>query len=332
MIAALFCAKPAQSADSLCQALFQPNSLASDPFGAISRLKPGPGFVVPNEENTDSLRRFFSAPGAIRAKGLFVSVGTERAFMTAALAGEKVETLVLVDIDPRILFFNRINKALLAISRSREDYLKLRLEASFEDVLARTRENGQTISNENRVAIEDSANWSWWTVNVQRAGGWSEFHQADSSLYRGTNYLFDNALFDSVSKLAKENRIVVIEADLGSTEFRQRLGDISVGLNQKIAFFDISNAWAYLGHQRTVEMFASLNDLTTAQTNLILTYQTLDPHQKTIFQYAFVQVGDSKAIDQELHSLMGMMARLDPSRRRSPDDRMRSPRFDRGRF
>lgn len=306
--------------------------MVSDPFGDLLRLKPGPGFVVPNERNTEDLRKLITAPSTALAKGIFVSVGSERAFMAAALARDKVETLVIVDIDPRILFFNRINKALLAVSRNREDYLRLRLEASFESILARVRETDLTLSPENRAALEDSANWSWWSAQVQKANGWSEFHNKDSDVYKGANYLFDDVLFNAISKLAKENRIVVLEADLGSNYFRDRLNNASQILGQKIAFFDISNAWAYLGHQPTIAMFNSLRGLTTPQTNLILTYQTLNDHRQTVFKYAFLRIGDSNSIDQDLETLMGTIARLDPSRRRSTDNHMRPPRFERGGF
>ena len=57
-----------------------------------------------------------------------MSVGTERSFIGAALSG--ANALFVIDYDPLTIRFANINRALLAASTDRADYLNLRLSAS----------------------------------------------------------------------------------------------------------------------------------------------------------------------------------------------------------
>ena len=74
-------------------------------------------FLAPNEEYpADAVRILDQA-----VSGVYLSVGTERGFIGAALASN-ITHLLLADRDPRVVFFNRINIALLTVAQSREEY------------------------------------------------------------------------------------------------------------------------------------------------------------------------------------------------------------------
>lgn len=114
-----------------------------------------------------------AAIGVSQLDKILVSVETERAFMSAALAGERARALIIVDLDfdLRAVHYNRINKALLALVRDREDYLHLRLKAGFTEVHARLEKAEAVLSVENENVLNDAAAWAWWNKTVQTAEG-----------------------------------------------------------------------------------------------------------------------------------------------------------------
>jgi hypothetical protein len=61
-----------------------------------------------------------------------VSVGTERSFIGAALT--EPQALIVTDYDSEAVRFANINRALLAASTDRADYVNLRLLSSLTQV------------------------------------------------------------------------------------------------------------------------------------------------------------------------------------------------------
>lgn len=166
-------------------------------------------FVAPNEmQPGDALPLLRNSPAA--ATGLYVRVGTERAYVGAALA--KATALLLVDIDPQAVRFNRINRALLKTSRSREDYLKLRLHASQKDWITR----GHLLPKNDLIVrpyLAGQEHFDWWHKRVRSDPGFVPLHLATESTskgrptgewaFRAANYLHDAALFTHLKNLAE---------------------------------------------------------------------------------------------------------------------------------
>jgi hypothetical protein len=330
IVSMLLSASLGHARGGVCEQLFNVSAVGSDPLPEVANLQNGPGFVSPNERNTAQLRAIFASlnTDVSDLQGIFLSVGTERAFMSAALAGERARTLVIVDLDPRAALYNRINKALLAVARDRDDYLHLRLKADFTELQTRLQKAEAGFSVENEIVLSDADAWAWWKKTVQTAEGWGDFHKPHPTAFKDANYLFDTALFNSISKLAKENRIIVLSANLTSPAVFARISEISQAVQQKIAFLDLSNAWqiGYMGHLQTINLVDSFRRLSAAHAQLILTYQSFDEttERKTIFKYTNLEFAAAAPNNQDLAALLGNLERLEPSRRSFPQDRVRA--------
>lgn len=90
-------------------------------------------------------------------KGIFLTVGGERAFRGASMF-EGIEHLIIFDISPEIIRFNTINRELLK-APSKEDYKHLRWEATFAE--------WQKIS---KTLTEDD--FKWWDDRVRNIKGY----------------------------------------------------------------------------------------------------------------------------------------------------------------
>lgn len=146
----------------------------------------------------------------------YISVGTERAFMGAAVTS--ASALVVTDYDPEVVRFAQINRALLAASRSREDYLTLRLSAPAPV----WRERAAAVQGEDRKTLTALESWTFWDQAVRKnTSGWSgafeHFNRPGAhsdDAFAQTNYLFDDKLFEHLRQLAKDDLITARTLDL----------------------------------------------------------------------------------------------------------------------
>jgi len=312
-----------------CEQLWNHNYIKSDQLKVLPSSEHGSGFILPNEKNLENIRSNL----ALVTEGLYVTVGTERGFMSAALTGDKTKALVLVDRDDKVVLYNLINKSLLALAKNREDYLKLRQTVTYTDLQTYIKIHGRYLSRENQQTLTHPQIWSWWIQNVQQNIQWHSFHQdpqlnADKS-YANTNYLFDNKLFDSISELAKNNQIYVFHENLNSPEFLQKLTFISRTLHQNISVFDMSNSWqeGYLGHQQTITIINSLQSLMRPKSQIILTYQSTDnvsTQNFSQFKYSMFTISSLNTMN-DLNHILGNLTRIEPSR--PTPNRARMQRF-----
>jgi hypothetical protein len=166
-------------------------------------------YIPPNEQHPAVALSIYRESN----HGVYVSVGTERSFIGAALTG--AEALYVIDYDPLAVRFAKVNRALLAASTNRADYARLRLSAS-QDVW---RERSQQLSGEDKETLADPDSWAFWDKRVRKS--WSdrfgEFHKqpkhADDPFF-GSNYLFDDLLYRHLRRLAKSERIWARVVDL----------------------------------------------------------------------------------------------------------------------
>ncbi len=147
---------------------------------------------------------------------MYVSVGTERSFIGAALSS--ANALFVIDYDPETIQFANINRALLAASKNRADYLILRLSASSE--LWKHRSEG--LPAQDKETLSNPASWTFWEKKVRKNltawdSAFGHFHtepKTPGDPFFASNYLFDDRLYSHLSQLAKRSRIWALQLDL----------------------------------------------------------------------------------------------------------------------
>jgi hypothetical protein len=199
---------------------------------------PRPGmYLAPNELKPElAVPLFRNVPSG----GVYMAVGTERGLITAALKGD-FSSVILVDSDPDVVRYNRLNVAFLAMSENREDYLYLRYHATHEEVLARSRK--ADLSEQLRLTIEDRESLNWWIQEIRRDPDTLALLNWKRPGFETTSYLHIDALFERVQSLAKRGEIYVVFADLQN---RIQVSRIAMQISKSqswLSLVDISNAW-----------------------------------------------------------------------------------------
>jgi hypothetical protein len=243
-------------------------------------------YILPNEVNPA-----LAKPILWRAPvGAYLTVGTERAFMSAAM-DPNATYLFVADRDPSVILYNKINTALLkgsyrpnrSFHSMREDYVALRLEAA---------------ESEWRRALVDilpgekiTEYFTWWDKNIRKSKSpiLREFHTPPidqvGAVFHEANYLFDDELFAKIQTMAHEERIQNIVMDLGNPETFSGLSRLLADAGIPLAVFDISNAWyeQYIGPKTFSELLDILDrDGNLANDSLIL----LTDHHQRIKSYS----------------------------------------------
>lgn len=185
-------------------------SQANDPAVAS---QPTPGiYLPPNEQHPAVALPIYRKSN----HGVYISVGTERSFIGAALS--KADALFVIDYDPLAIRFANINRALLAASMDRDDYLNLRLSASPETWQQRSRR----LAAKDKETLSDPDSWTLWDRKVRKNqtawdNAFAHFHtepKGPSDPFFAANYLFDDRLYSHLSQLAKGSRIWARQLDL----------------------------------------------------------------------------------------------------------------------
>ncbi len=312
-----------------CEDLVFDFRLRSDQVIETPDANLGPGFIVPNERDIGIHKDLF----AKMAEGIYLTVGTERGLMSSALANGKIKALIQVDLDPKVVLYNRVNRALLAGAKNREDYLRLRLKSTHADWLQLIAQSKE-LSGEDRQALADLKNWQWWQEKVQTLPDWNRFHQDpkqnEDRAYLHANYLFDDILFARVSQLAKQRRIFVIYDSFGKESLKHRVEGIAKALNLTLSAIDMSNAWqeGYLGHQNTIKFLESLQQQMKADSHIVFTYLAQADsrlYTSSVFKFSFMTLGFHSNLSEVGHMLANM-ARAEPSK--TSNQRSRVNRFD----
>lgn len=175
--------------------------------------KPTPGIYIPPNEQHPAI----ALPILLKSNhGVYISVGSERSFIGAALT--RAVALYVIDYDADTIRFANINRALLAASTSREDYLYLRLTAPADTWLKRSRQ----LTGDDKAILANPASWSFWLQTIRKnLSAWDDaflhFHTQPTKPgdpFFAANYLFDDALYSHLSHLAKTSRIWARVLDL----------------------------------------------------------------------------------------------------------------------
>jgi len=174
--------------------------------------KPAGIYLAPNEQHPA-----VALPIYLKSNhGVYVSVGTERSFMGAALT--RAQALVIIDYDPQAIQFANINRALLSASEDRADYVDLRLWASPDT----WQQRAQSLMGEDKATLLAASSWIFWNQKVrQNTWAWGNAFQHFNTEPKQPNdpffacdYLFDDHLYEHLSQLAKTSLILARLLDL----------------------------------------------------------------------------------------------------------------------
>jgi len=148
-------------------------------FVSLQSLVFAKNFLGPNELDPASITHL----GVPQAGGLWVGVGTERAYIEAALLGN--QGIYVVDYSPEVTRFHEINRALLVLASNAEDYRRLRFDPSlWPEALSKLElaENSPAVKMlfpkgvKKASILQESRSRDWWKENVIVSDEFKHFH------------------------------------------------------------------------------------------------------------------------------------------------------------
>jgi hypothetical protein len=194
---------------------------------------------------------------------------------------------LLIDSDANALLFNKLNIALLALAHDRQDYLHLRLHATHGEWLRRLRQAPGLPVSVKAVLRSYSAFafWQHWVrIDSHGVNPMALFQmpppESGDHAFKNANYLYDDFLFERLSRMAKSGNISVEMIALHMPE------EVSARLVQRmrattlmIAVMDVSNAWMernawneeYVGAGSFDRFYENLVSVVTDQSVLLFT-------------------------------------------------------------
>ena len=181
----------------------------ADGHAAVAGPQYPGSYLPPNEQHPAVALPIFRKSN----HGAYVSVGTERSFVGAALT--RAKALYVIDYDLLAVRFAKVNRALLAASTNRADYLNLRLTAA-QDIW---QQRSQYLTGEDKEILASPDSWAFWNKKVRKswAADFGHFHtapQQPNDPFFASDYLFDDRLYRHLSQLAKSARIWARLVDL----------------------------------------------------------------------------------------------------------------------
>ncbi len=231
-------------------------------------------YICPNEFNPGMAMPIFDKSN----HGAYVSVGSDRAFIGAALT--RAEALYVVDIDPDIITFAKINRALLAASIDKVNYFNLRYLASFTD----WSEVSKTLSVDDQATLQNPDSWDFWDKylrtsspgNQQDCGVMMNAPTDQNDPFSEANYIFDDLLFSHLQKLARSGAILTSVIDLTNKDGVQGVIEDISKHGFKLGVLDTSNVIAYVGSQAAVNYILQFDSVASPDTIYLQTRGSAD--------------------------------------------------------
>jgi hypothetical protein len=122
-------------------------------------------------------------------EGLYVTVGAERGFRAASMS-PRVTQLLLLDISPKVIRYNKINIELLKAS-SLEEYKRLRWHSSLEAWLDFAKNTEKKLKTKVVISKDD---FEWWNKNVRDLDSYSYYPLPEMLNRFGKDILVDRFL------------------------------------------------------------------------------------------------------------------------------------------
>lgn len=178
---------------------------------------------------------------------VYVSLGADHAFMRAAKTASSA--LYVADVDPHVIRFAQINRALIAASADTTEYRHLRLEATAEEWSAAAAKFSN-VDSMYKDALTRSDSWSWWNTQVRTNPYGNGFElmgiqpsatpNPETDAFTGFNYLWDQRLFQTLKTMTAKHRIVAEHTTnfIDIDEVAQMLSEIHDRLHMQIGAVD----------------------------------------------------------------------------------------------
>lgn len=270
--------------------------------------------LYPNETNPIRALEILQSQNS---DGYLLSIGSERVFVTAAMAG--FEGIIFTDYSPSILYFNQINTGLIAIARNMEDYRHLRLAASQEEwksaisIFKLQNQDPRFDEILEQLATPDAFNW--WSQNIRTAGfailetRWKArmqpLHAGDGHIYRNVNYLYNPVLFERLHRIIRAKNFEFARVDYNDPAQVKALSDSIRQRGIHLAMVDMSNLWwpIFLSNLGRVNQFLGALAQLPVEPNTILmlthdalrrvsNIQEISPTQFVYFGFPFERILD----------------------------------------
>ncbi|MBF0206548.1 MAG: hypothetical protein HQK53_06635 [Oligoflexia bacterium] len=238
----------------------------------------GKSYLAPNETKPIDATAIFNN----LAPGLYVSVGTERGFLAASVS--EITHLLLLDGNFQVVYFNRLNIALLKMSHSRKDYLRLRLHPAASYWYDSQRLS--VLTEAERSLITDPRAIRWWHKFVS-SSAWFDFHVSPEKRdphfqsFVKINYLYSYEQYTKIKQLADDGRIEAQLLDYNDNKARRIIVSAIEESGLRLSALDISNAWRrkYMGHKldKILEDFYTLPgpEIATGKNTVLITTKSV---------------------------------------------------------
>ena len=170
-------------------------------------------FIEPNENEPQKFIPFWKmSPQG----GVYIGPGTERIYTGAANSNST--SLLGLDHDPEVILFNKINLALIKISKTREEYLEARKSSDWTNLLEKIDQENyikeMNISEAEISLLKDANNESFWERKVVQSENFQSFEkEKGSNQEKNVNYLHSDEKFMKIKKMATDGNIVFLKVD-----------------------------------------------------------------------------------------------------------------------
>ncbi len=284
--------------------------VAEEPIDFLEATAETHSFVNPNETRPLEAVPIYE----LGTGGIYVAVGTERGFVGAALSG--ASRLVLIDRDPDVVRFNRINVALLRIAKDRQEYLALR--KSFSTEQWQDRVAGLGPDDPTRRLLSDPNAWIWWEGKVRKSQSTFPIFVGDKAPgageFKGALYPLDEPLFQHLSSLAKEDKIESHQVNLENlgalSDFTDKL--YTAAPKERLGVLDLANVWDhdYLGGIRSGKVIETFRKLSKPESVIMFTSGWLGENNTNRWHYFGARLSDldrkKKATGFKFEEVVGM--------------------------
>jgi hypothetical protein len=200
-------------------------------------------FLAPNERNPREMAPFAAA---IPNDSVLGYVGTERGPMEAVLS-KKIGYLLAMDCSSSVVAYNLINRSLMQIAGpDRALYIRLRWFADEKEWNQQV-ENSPHLDARIKAWMKKGAA-AWWKEHVRNSTDPNSiaFHLPDSPQFRGAKYLFADAQYQKLQKMARGGKWEIHQINLQKD--MEKFDALMAGMQRqqrRLGILDFSNAWLH---------------------------------------------------------------------------------------
>lgn len=241
-------------------------------------------YLVPNEHQpAHALPALNESP-----RGVYIAVGTERGFIGAAFS--KATHLLLADVHPEVVEFNRLNILLLkACHGDSRLFTKARLDPEAWNMLA---DSFTLPENEKATLIAGlkSAKWQEWVTQFEQNPFWRITPQEYRANYHGqfydSHYVLDEVAFKKLTAMALEGKIQAENIDLSSAYQVAEMVKSLEAANLSLSTLDLSNAWqnGFIGAVRTQALIQAIKRVSRPDSMVLLTNFDFSEESRWLYQ------------------------------------------------